>query len=135
MNYSCQTYGLDVINGNTFHAMYFKCRCTQQSNNIDIIFNLAKIKLSIHEQQVLSKGLKFCPTPMSNKTAVYVMAIRELKRKLLLQAYHVGTDPDANSTPITPMIDPNLAFQQKHKPKSSWIPPKQVCNPIIHNFA
>jgi hypothetical protein len=77
-----------------------------------MIFNLAKIKLSIYEQQVLSKGLKFCPTPMSNKTAIYEMAISELKRKLLLQAYHVGKDPDVNSTPITPITDPNLAFNK-----------------------
>jgi hypothetical protein len=56
-----------------------------------MIFNLAKAKLTTCEKEVLCKGLKFCPTPDSNKITAFDMAINELNRKitgLLCQGIH-----------------------------------------------
>jgi hypothetical protein len=31
--------------------------------------------------------------------------------------------------------DPNVVFQGKYKPKSTWMPQKTECHPVIHSFA
>jgi hypothetical protein len=57
------------------------------------IFNIAKAKLSIHEKQILSKGLKCCPTPKKANASQYEMAIKDLHRKILIQGYYLTQDP------------------------------------------
>jgi hypothetical protein len=57
------------------------------------IFNLAKTQLTKAEKEVLSLGLKFCPTPIKCNASIYELAIADLNRKLLLQAYRTNKDP------------------------------------------
>jgi peptide-methionine (R)-S-oxide reductase len=98
-----------------------------------MIFNVARIKLSKAEKEVLSKGMKFCPTSQTNKASIFELAITDLYRKLLLQGYHA-----AKGNPNVEKVNcsyPNVVFQGKYKPKSTWMPQKSECHPIIHSYA
>ena len=50
------------------------------------IFNLARIHLSQPEKQLLGKGLKFCPDPGPPNTSENQNSIKELIRKIKINA-------------------------------------------------
>ena len=78
-------------------------------------------------------GLKHCPTPSTPNAMAYEVAINQLYRKLLIQAYYAINDEADTKLVKTPLAD--LAFQNNHKTESKWMPqPNQVC-PVILNFA
>ena len=95
------------------------------------IFNLARANLTPYEQSVLNKGLKYCPTPHPPNSYEYDKAIHDFRRKLLLFGYFLNDTPSA-----PPLISPdaNLAFQAKHKNKSTWIPQRSQIDFKLYNF-
>jgi hypothetical protein len=94
------------------------------------IFNIARAHLSKYEKQVLSKGLKFCPTPSPPPPATYDIAIADLYRKLMLKGYFSDNQVDQ----IDETVDAEKALHNKYKPPSTWIPQKEVL-PVIRYFA
>ena len=77
------------------------------SNNV---FNLSRRKLSKAEVSLLSKGLKFCPTPNTIDKSILKEDLEKFGRKLRLK-WHYHND--------------NRIFDRNHfKPKSKFNPPK-----------
>ena len=76
------------------------------------IFSLARIQISLPEKQLLSKGLKFCPTPRKVDTSENEKAIGELTRKIHMNA--IITKPDREPTGNLNLDD---EFIKRHKSK------------------
>ena len=97
-----------------------------------MVYNLAQVKLSTCEKEILNLGLKFCPTPAKPNPSIYEEAIENLHRKLLIQAYHVKKN---NSSTPTANLSADEIFQANHKKTMTWIPPRHQCDQAIYQFA
>ena len=94
------------------------------------IYNLTRAHFSIHEKELLNKGLKFCPTPKPTSPIEIEGAINELYRKILV----VGFYADEEDSP-PPQTSPDTLFQRKHQKKSTWQPQRSEVLPEILHFA
>ena len=95
------------------------------------IYNIAQTNLTIAEKQLLSKGIKFCPTENPPPTEEYVLAINDLHRKILIKGYFLDQQSDAN--PINGQDDthtPENKFTKDNTPKSKWIPTQKEASKI-----
>ena len=77
------------------------------------IHNLSKVTLTSSQQQILSKGLSFVPTPKPTPMSQIYLAYNKFKRRLLLK-HMFSTEPISNTTSRT---NPFYVY-------SSWNPPE-----------
>ena len=82
------------------------------------MYNLAHTHLTNAEKQLLSKGLKFCPSVDKPQNDQYTQANDELHRKLLVTGYFISQEEQPQD--IT--SNPENKFIQQHKLKSNWKP-------------
>ena len=85
----------------------------------NLVVNLSDYNLSQHEMSVLSKGLKFCPTPKECDKGMLWQDLERFSRSTRLALlFHNNT----NSQPTQSL--PNEPFFHKDfKKKSTWNPP------------
>ena len=84
------------------------------------MFNLARIHLTNSELALLSKGLKFCPIPGPPKMSENEESIRDLIRKIHINA--ILKDSGADAEPPLERKTPDAEFLNLHKTKSGWNP-------------
>ena len=94
------------------------------------MFNLAQTHLTETEWSLLSKGLKFCPIPGPPRLAQNEESIRDLVRKIHINAI-LQKEPDTDTEPTSERFNPDTEFLKLHKGKSGWTPkrhevPKEI---------
>ena len=102
-----------------------------QEKEYPSIFNIARAHLSTNEKIILSKGLKFCPTPKATSSIQLESAINELYRKILIVG-HYSQEEEESQPPNT---NPDTIFQQKHQLPSKWQPHRHQVPPEVLQFA
>lgn len=94
-------------------------KTTRDVDNSKYIVNLSSRPLTNVETRVLSKGLKFVPTPRSHNRNEIDDSFREYTRTLRLKYYHSSR----------PKLDSN---RHPFKPKSTWEPPQ--ADPTVEKY-
>ena len=79
----------------------------------------------------MSKGLKFCPIPGPPDMAANEEAIRDLIRKIHINAV-LNSDPEAE--PTVEQQTPDEEFLKLHRDKSAWNPKRSLIPPTILAF-
>ena len=105
------------------------------------VVNLSSRPLTETETNVLSKGLKFCPTPGEPDMYNIHQDLREYFRRLRLRAYFFDDNPSPTPTQNTIMnyFSQNSEKSEeinlkKFKAKSTWEPPDQYRDPVVETF-
>ena len=83
--------------------------------------NLSNRVLSQAEISLLSKGLKFCPTPLELDRSAIKRDLKEFGRKIKCKAYFEYNSYNEGSGP---------SFRQ-FKEKSAWCPSVKELDPVI----
>ena len=88
----------------------------------DNVVNLSNRVLSEAEISLLSKGLKFCPTPLELDRSAIKRDFKEFSRKIKCKAYFLSGISNEEG---------GLGFRQ-FKEKSAWCPSVNELDPIIN---
>ena len=84
------------------------------------VVNLSDMVLTDPQVKLLSRGLKFCPTPREPNQLLFQQDMAQFNRRLRLREYfHVEPSMDDESSVETQPIPRN-----RFREKSTWVPPK-----------
>ena len=91
------------------------------------VINISSTPLTDPEQQLLGKGLTFCPTAPSVNKVQFTADLHGFYRRLRLRDYFADK-PDANRTDTSALENTNL------RRRSLWQPPKGSTTPEVECF-
>ena len=80
----------------------------------DLVLNLSKRDLTGHEEEVLKKGIKFCPYPEKINTFQYMKDLKAFNRRMRLKEYFV----DSKERDMQP------EWMKNNKKQSVFTPPR-----------
>lgn len=100
-----------------------------RDNNFNTVINLSVRVLSKHEISILSKGLKFVPTPTSVNRTELITDIKQWGRRMRLKEYFADSD-NTNTEPSddteTVKMDPKPWQRPSLRLLHKW---SGTCNP------
>jgi len=101
------------------------------------VVNLSSHSLTVHEQSVLSRGLKFCPTPTSVDQLELRTDLDKFERRLRLKVFYSRKNTkidDSNKDTDTNTYDPKALFNHPLLKRQSTFTPNPGQDPFLDAY-